>query len=247
VNDARIATQANDVERQLRAAGTPERAIQEKRYLKSDLEFAGAGVPAIRRIARDLLKENPKDNRYWLLAMVEALWSRPVHELRLTAVILLTCEDRLLALGDMLLLERLLRDSRTWALVDDIAGDVVGKLVLRYPEVMQTLDRWAIDPDFWIRRSALLAFLLPIKGDPAYFERFARYAGAMLHEQEFFIRKAIGWVLRESGKKQPDLVYAWLLPRAACASGVTVREAVKYLPSAQHDAILKARGAGRKA
>ena len=62
----------------------------------------------------------------------------------------------------------------------------------------------------------------------------------MLAEREFFIRKAIGWVLRETSKKQPDRVYAWLEPRAGRASGVTVREAVKYLSDAQRDTILAA-------
>jgi 3-methyladenine DNA glycosylase AlkD len=64
----------------------------------------------------------------------------------------------------------------------------------------------------------------------------------MLEEKEFFIRKAIGWVLRETSKRRPDEVYAWLLPRGARASGVTLREAVKYLSSAQRSAILDASG-----
>ena len=51
----------------------------------------------------------------------------------------------------------------------------------------------------------------------------------MLDEREFFIRKAIGWMLRDTGRKRPDLVYEWLLPSAARASGVTIREAVKPL------------------
>ena len=73
------------------------------------------------------------------------------------------------------------------------------------------------------------------------FERFARYADAMLDDKEFFIRKAIGWVLRETAKKRPGLVYTWLLPRAARASGVTIREAIKPLPEQQRMAILAAR------
>lgn len=60
----------------------------------------------------------------------------------------------------------------------------------------------------------------------------------MLGEQEFFVRKAIGWVLRETGKRRPELVHEWLLPRARHASGVTVREALKYLPEPQRDEIL---------
>ncbi|HEY5013186.1 MAG TPA: DNA alkylation repair protein [Acidimicrobiia bacterium] len=104
------------------------------------------------------------------------------------------------------------------------------------------LDRWAVDDDFWIRRSALLALLGPLRGGTGDFDRFSRYADAMLEEKEFFVRKAIGWVLRETAKKRPELVYHWLLPRAARASGVTVREAVKPLSEQQRNAVLAARG-----
>jgi 3-methyladenine DNA glycosylase AlkD len=64
-------------------------------------------------------------------------------------------------------------------------------------------------------------------------------------EREFFIRKAIGWVLRETAKKHPDLVADWLAPRLHRASGVTIREAVKWLPAAIRDALLAQRASGR--
>ena len=67
----------------------------------------------------------------------------------------------------------------------------------------------------------------------------------MLGEPEFFIRKAIGWVLRDTSRRRPDLVFGWLLPRAATASGVTVREAVKRLAPEQREAILAAYREGR--
>jgi 3-methyladenine DNA glycosylase AlkD len=72
------------------------------------------------------------------------------------------------------------------------------------------------------------------------FERFSGYADTMLDEREFFIRKAIGWVLRDTARKRPDLVYGWVLPRATRASGVTIREAVKPMSEAQRAAILAA-------
>jgi 3-methyladenine DNA glycosylase AlkD len=109
--------------------------------------------------------------------------------------------------SDIELIERLLRQSRTWALVDGLAASVVGNLVERYPELSETLNRWSIDDDFWIRRSALLALLLPLREGQGDFERFGRYADAMLEEREFFIRKAIGWVLRET----PGSVPIWSL------------------------------------
>jgi 3-methyladenine DNA glycosylase AlkD len=61
----------------------------------------------------------------------------------------------------------------------------------------------------------------------------------MLAEKEFFIRKAIGWVLRETAKRRPELVAQWLGPRVHRASGVTVREAVKPLPADLRDQLLR--------
>jgi 3-methyladenine DNA glycosylase AlkD len=93
------------------------------------------------------------------------------------------------------------------------------------------LNGWSTDGDFWIRRSSLLAELQQLRAR-ADLAPFLRRADGMLDEKEFFIRKAIGWVLREIGKRRPAEVVAWLEPRTDRASGVTMREAVKYLPPA---------------
>jgi len=229
------------VERALRDAGDPARAEQERRYLKSSLEHCGTSVPATRKVAKavGMLEHDA------LVATVEGLWARPVHECRAAAVELLDLHGASLVPADLVLIERMIRESRTWALVDGLAASVTGPLVERHPELLTTLDRWATDEDFWVRRSALLALLLALRRGAGDFGRFGRYADAMLDEREFFIRKAIGWVLRDTSRKRPELVYDWLLPRAARASGVTFREAVKYLSEEQRDAVTRARRTAR--
>jgi 3-methyladenine DNA glycosylase AlkD len=179
-----------------------------------------------------------------LIAMVEALWRQPVHERRTCAAFLLHARVDLLGPQDLPLLERLMRDSRTWALVDVLAGDALGALLVRRPEAAPQIDRWASDEDLWVRRAALLSQLEPLKAG-APFARFARYADPMLDEPDLYIRKAIGWVLRETSKRRPREVYDWLLPRVGRASGVTLREAVKYLSPDQRDALLAVGPAGR--
>ena len=236
---------AAQIESKLRAAGKPERAEQEKHYLKSELEHLGTSVPATRKVVETALTEHPLTRHGDLVGVVDALWSRPIHECRAAAVEILELESTLLEPDDIALLERLVRESRTWALVDGLAASVAGPLVERCPELATTLDRWATDDDFWVRRSALLALLLPLRRGAGDFERFGRYADAMLEEREFFVRKAIGWVLRDTARKRPQLVYDWLHPRAARASGVTVREAVKHLSDEQRAEILATYAAGR--
>jgi alkylated DNA nucleotide flippase Atl1/3-methyladenine DNA glycosylase AlkD len=213
----------------LRALGTPERAEGAKAYLKSDLEFLGVATPPLRAAAKEWLRAHPDLDHPAFLALVEALWKPPVHELRSFGIELLVAKRGLLESGDLDLLEDLLRRSRSWAYVDALAASVVGPLVERDPRLNARLDRWAKDPDFWIRRSALLALLPPLRRGEGDWPRFARYADAMLHEKEFFIRKAIGWVLREVSKKHPGRVRAFLREREGKVSGVTRREAEKYL------------------
>jgi 3-methyladenine DNA glycosylase AlkD len=234
---------ADEIEARLRALGTPERAAHEARYLKSSLEHLGARVPQVRREAKSAARGI--SSREQLLALVEALWAKPVHERRACAAYLLQARVDLLGPADLPLIERLVRQSGTWALVDVLAAKVLGPLVVRHPEAAGALDAWADDGDFWVRRSALLSQLEPLKAG-ADLTRFGRYADAMLEEREFFIRKAIGWVLREAGRRRPDEVYEWLAPRATRASGVTMREAVKHLPAAQREALLAATRTGAR-
>jgi 3-methyladenine DNA glycosylase AlkD len=225
----------------LRTQGTPERAEHERAYLKSELEHYGTTVPAIRSVARKVASQHPDLTHDELLRLVEALWAAPVHERRVAAVELLSIYHERLNSADIVLLERLLRESHTWALVDPLAASVTGRLAEHHHELGVVLDRWAEDHDFWIRRAALLTLLGPLRRGEGDFERFGKYADAMLGDKEFFIRKAIGWVLRETAKKRPDLVFAWLLPRAAQASAVTIREAVKPLPESERRAVIEAR------
>jgi 3-methyladenine DNA glycosylase AlkD len=233
---------ATAIEQQLAELGTPQRAAGEKRYLKSELEHFGASLPATRRVVLATLAEHPSLGHDDIVAVVEALWSRGIFDCRLAAVELLRAGAELLGPADLDLVERLIRRSLTWALVDPLAEHVAGGLLERNHELVATLDRWSADADFWIRRSSMLALLLALRRGEGDFERFGRYADGMLDEREFFIRKAIGWVLRDTSRKRPDLVFAWVRPRAARCSGVTIREVVKHLSDEQRAEILRLRG-----
>jgi 3-methyladenine DNA glycosylase AlkD len=234
------AMRAARIEARLREVSTPERAIGEKQYLKSDLDFLGATVWQIRAEVKAAVAEMAALDHDQLVALAQVLWSEPIFERRMAASGLLEVRSDLLGARDLELIERLLRESHTWALVDGLAADVVGSILAADEKgARRVLHRWARDEDFWIRRSALLAWLRPLRGG-ASLDDFLGYADLMLDEKEFFIRKAIGWVLREVGKRRPDEVTRWLAPRTHRASGVTMREATKYLPKADSGRLMLA-------
>lgn len=232
---------ADEIEGRLRGHADPSRADAERAYLKSSLEHIGVNVATTRKIVREMAPGERPD----VLALAKALWREPIHERRLATVELLVYHRNLLTAADLPYAKLLIHESGTWAYVDHLAESVVGDIVERIPESASALDEWATNEDFWVRRSALLALLGPLRrggGDP---ERFSRYADGMLEEKEFFIRKAIGWVLRDTGKKRPEWVAAWLQQRPGQVPVLAVREAVKYLPEAHRQAFIDA-AAGRR-
>ena len=126
-------------------------------------------------------------------------------------------------------LEWMLRRAKTWAHVDTIAPHLLAELVERDAKLLKVLDRFVRDDDFWIQRSSLLALLPSLsREDPTGRARALRRPAA--RGAEFFLRKAIGWVLREISKRDPRRVARYVEARLDRMSGVTLREALRRLP-----------------
>lgn len=228
---------AQRVEHDLAQHGTPERAAGTKAYLKSNMEFVGADMAHMRGAAKSIVEAEPAMDHDRLVALVEALWARPVFECRAVAVALLERKRKVLTASDIPLLERLTRESNTWALSDWIAVHLVGPILRSNTSELRRLDKWATDELFWVRRLALICQRVDYSKGLGDWPRFVKHADAMLDEKEFFIRKAIGWMLRERGKSRPDDVVAFLEPRMHRASGLTIREGTRNLPPSHRSAL----------
>jgi 3-methyladenine DNA glycosylase AlkD len=293
-SDWRVASA--DVIAALRPLGTQERAVQAKRYLKSDLEFLGVTLPDLRRVVTAAARRQPVLGREEAIAWALTLWNGTgwnqtgrnaaepdaagldaagldaaepdaagldaarldaaepdaagpdaarldgvLWEQRIAAVELLRLRVRDLTSADLVTIETLIRAGAGWALVDPLAGDIAGQIVLRDTSGWRDIDRWADDKDFWVRRSALLSLLQGIRAGRPDLTRFDRYATPMLGEKEFFIRKAIGWVLRDLSKKDPAYVIGWTERHLTEMPGVTFREAVRRLPEADAARLIQQR------
>ena len=230
------------IDADLREAGTPKRAEWDKSYLKSPLELMhyGVSVPELHKQVKAFIKAYPGLHVEDFIALVEALWQRPLHDSRAFAILLLGQRKVELRPEHIGLVEWMVRDSHTWAYVDGLAASIAGSLVEQYPELNMVLDRWALDDNFWIRRSTLLALLHPLRRGEGDFDRFCRYADGMLDEKEFFIRKAIGWVLRDTSKRRPEPVRAYLESRLNTVSGLTLREGARHLTPEDRDVLIAA-------
>lgn len=228
------------LEPQLREAGDPVRAEGEKSYLKSDLEFIGTGVPHLRGVAKRFGKQFPDLSHEDLIEVVVTLWRPPVHELRSLAIAILEVYRNRLRPDDLALIEDTLRQCQTWAHVDWLAVKVAAPVIARCPDGDAVRERWSRDDWMWLRRSALLTHLEALRAGGGDFAGFSRLAEGMLDESEFFIRKAIGWILRDLSRKRPELARGFLEAHLDRVSGLTLREGSRHLPEPDREALMEA-------
>src|SRR5439155_11536208 len=157
--------------------------------------------------------------------------------LRAAAIGVLERDREMLDARDTPWLIALVRKSKSWAYVDWIAPKVIGDVIARDPRARKRLAIWAKDKDFWVRRTALLAEHDALRAGEGDFALWSRLAASMLDEREFFIRKAIGWVLREVSKKRPELSYQFLRKKRERVSSLSLQEGAKYLPAPKRKAL----------
>jgi hypothetical protein len=208
-----LAEDAGFVAAALEREGAWYRAEAERERLRSDLEFVGASVGAVRGTVRDLGRRRPGMTRDEATALASELWRSRVYERRLAAVVLLQEHVARLDNGDLTRIEGFVRDARLRALVDPLALDVIGPLVERLAGSARAradaaLDRWAGEPDVWLRRAALLAPSRPLRagsGDWDGFLRRARIAQSAPRGGHDVVREAVERVRDLVRESRPDL------------------------------------------
>lgn len=180
------------------------------------LEFYGSSIGAVRGTVRDALRRHSDLTHDDITALSSELWSEPVFERRLAAAVLLQSKVRLLRNSDLTRIEGFIRTARLRALVDSLAIDVVGPLMESIDaqgrgRAESVLDRWAREPDVWLRRAALLAPLRALQRGGGDWDRFSSRAAFILAEPATpgpdgdAAREAIALVLNEVSKSRPEL------------------------------------------
>ncbi len=216
------------IEAALRALADAQQAEPMKAYMLGQFEFLGIRAGPRREALKGLMKFTGTADE--LLALAEALWRLPEREFRYAAIDLLAKHHKRLDVSALPRILQLVQTDPWWDTVDGLAG-VVGDILLQakasQPDVQRHMDACLVHPHLWVRRVAMLHQLgWREQTDP---ERLLRYALTLAPEKDFFIRKAIGWALRDHARTQPDAVRDFLARHADQLSGLTRREAGKHL------------------
>lgn len=215
------------VQRELGARADPANAGPMQAYMKTEQPFYGVKKPDRQPIVRLMRAYPPHDSRDWERRIL-ALWSLPHREERYLALDYMMLWRQYRKPAALSLCKHLARDGAWWDLADWVAGRLVSPILLaRRAEVKPVMEKWVEDEDMWVRRVAILSQLKhKAETDEAQLYDFSLRRA---EEKEFFIRKAVGWALRDYSWTRPESVRDFLADHREALSPLSYREAGKRL------------------
>ncbi|MEV0173786.1 DNA alkylation repair protein [Streptomyces sp. NPDC050803] len=209
------------------AAADPERGAAMRAYMKDVAPFLGLTTPVRRELSRTVLEGTPRPDEADCTAIALRCWRLPEREYQYFAVDYLRRHARVCTSGFLPVTRHLVSTVPWWDTVDLLAAHVVGTLVAADAKLTADMDDWIGDDNLWVARTALLHQLRYKERTDA--ERLFAYCVRQSGHPDFFIRKAIGWALREYAKTDPEAVRSFLAREKGRFAPLSVREALKNI------------------
>jgi 3-methyladenine DNA glycosylase AlkD len=203
------------------------RAAGAAAYMKGIAPFLGLYTPDRRALSRTVVEGTPRPDEADCTAIALRCWALPEREYHYFAVDYLRRHVGRCSSGFLPTVRRLVVTVPWWDTVDALASHVVGPLVSADPRLKSDMDTWIDDDSLWVARTALLHQLR--YNDATDADRLFSYCLRRADHPDFFIRKAIGWCLREYAKTDPEAVRDFVDGARDRLAPLSVREATKHL------------------
>ncbi len=201
-------------------------AIQQSKYLKSLFPFFGLKSPERKEVIRTFENAHGKVPLDEIERVAKLAYQYKEREMHYFAMELIVKNKKKLEAKNLNLVEWLVTHNAWWDTVELLAAHAVGMLNQKFTVLRSDIDSWIEHENMWLRRSALLHQLgYKEKTDT---DKLFAFCLNRAHEKEFFIRKAIGWALREYSKINPQAVEEFVHTHANL-SGLSKREALKHI------------------
>ena len=219
---------SGEIRRELRAAADPARAPGMQAYMKSSMPYLGVPLPVTRKVTRTAVAGNPQAGIDALIESALDLWrAAEFREERYAATELTALRTALGRLELLPVLREMIVTGAWWDHVDGCSHQIGALLVAHRPTMDPQVREWSTAPDRWLRRSSIICQLgLKDRTDVALLSDVVL---VNLEDREFFVRKAIGWALRDYARTDPQWVRHFVTEHESELSPLSRREAMKHL------------------
>lgn len=220
------------LEAHFKQAAIKEKAAPMSAYMRNQFSFLGLPAPIRKTTQKAFWAKRPLPQGEDLFDFVQLLWAQDYRELHYQAMELLEKHLQKTENAELLpFLLQLLLSNSWWDSCDYIGPKLIGSYLQRFPSLKTEVKNWAQSEDLWLRRTALL-FQLRYK-DKTDWPLLQEIILELAPETDFFIRKAIGWSLREYSKTNGPAVTTFIHSYEAKLSGLSQREGLKWLKNQQ--------------
>lgn len=166
-----------------------------KAYMLNQFEFYGIKTPLRRKLSKSFYKTHPIEDHHELSVFIKDCFSETKRELHYFAIELLGYHKKLWSKKTLPLIEWMITHNSWWDSVDSTNTHAIGKFFLQFPEYIETATfNWNRSNNKWLKRMSIL-FQLTYR-DKTNTTLLSEYIEHCIAEEDFFIRKAIGWALR---------------------------------------------------
>ena len=203
----------------------PIEAEKQSTYLKNKFIHFGLKTPVRRGITSPIVRDLKTLDIFEIKSLVDLCFNQKEREFHQFGVDILIKFSKKLESTDLSYIKVKIETNSWWDTVDMLAAKVLGDFLKKYPDLQSEMDKWIDDENMWIRRSALLYQLKYKEGLDE--KRLFRYCLRQAHEEEFFIRKVIGWVLREYAKTNRKAVERFVDVNENKLSNLSKKEALR--------------------
>lgn len=199
----------NSLQKTFQSQADPETAAGQKAYMKNRFDFHGIKTPLRRKIQKPFLKKEIVTHSAQRKEVIENLWSAREREYQYFAQELIFTVRKKLEKEEITLIEKMVTQKSWWDTVDFIATKLAAQYFISYPEaIFPKINQWLESDNIWLIRTAIL-FQLHYK-EKTDTELLAYIIESQYGSKEFFINKAIGWVLRQYSRTNPDWVRSFI-------------------------------------
>lgn len=203
-------------------------ALQQKAYMKDQFAFFGLKAPERRQLHRPFLQKKHLPEKDVAVQIAKELYAQPQRELHYFAIELMAKYVKSYEKKDIHWIEFLITHNSWWDTVDFVAAKIAGAYFNLFPEQITIVtQKWINSGNLWLQRSALL-FQLKYKENTNE-ELLAKYILQLADDDDFFIRKSIGWILREYAKTHADWVKNFVQQNVDKLSELSKKEALRNM------------------
>ncbi|MDA9726944.1 DNA alkylation repair protein [Bacteroidota bacterium] len=211
------------LEKEFNKHSNPSIARSQKAYMRNQFEFLGLTANKRREIQNTFF-QNLEIND--LNKFIYELWNLNKRDYQYLGQELLYSNHKNFKVGDIKLIEYIIINKSWWDTIDFLSPKILGKYFKLYPdEIEKNTQKWILSNNIWLKRSAIL-FQLKYK-ETLNIDLLNRIIIPLSNSKEFFINKAIGWILREYGKTNKEWVINFVKKNKL--SNLSNREALKHI------------------